>query len=101
MEINLRNENKCFNNLRMSPDNLLHLHNILLGYGLKGTRETGSLECLGIYLWTCAHNLATRRSSDRFEQSLIQLVGRLVMSPRLCVGGHTLFLFQQTAVMLE
>ena len=54
----------------MSPDNLLHLHNILLGFGLKGTRQTGSLECLGIYVWTCAHNQAVRRSRDRFEQSL-------------------------------
>ena len=54
----------------MSPDNLLHLHDILLGFGLKGTRETGSLECLGIYVWTCAHNQAVRRSRDRFERSL-------------------------------
>ena len=54
MEVNLQNERKCLDNLRMSPDNLLHLHNILLGFGLKGTREIGSLEYLGIYLWTCA-----------------------------------------------
>ena len=66
MEVNMRNERKCMDNLRMSPDNLLHLHDILLGFGLKGTRETGSLECLGIYVWTCAHNQATRRSRDRF-----------------------------------
>ena len=70
MEVNLRNKRKCLDNLCMSPDNLLHLHNILLGFGLKGTRETGPLECLGIYLWTCAHNLATRRSSNEFERSL-------------------------------
>jgi len=70
MEVNRRNERKCLDNLRMSPDNLLHLHNILLGFVLKGTRETGSLECLGIYLWTCAHNQASRRSRDRFERSL-------------------------------
>ena len=37
MEINLRNEQKCLDNLRISSDNLLHLHNILLGFGLKGT----------------------------------------------------------------
>ena len=56
MEVNLRNERKCLDNLRISPYNLLHLHNILLGFGPKGTRQTGSLECLGIYVWTCAHN---------------------------------------------
>ena len=38
MEVNLRNEQKCLDNLRMSPDNLLHLHNILLGFSLKGTQ---------------------------------------------------------------
>ena len=38
MEVNRRNEWKCLDNLRMSPDNLLHLHNILLGFGLKGTQ---------------------------------------------------------------
>ena len=54
----------------MSPDNFLHLHDILLGFGLKGTRETGSLECLGIYVWTCAHDQAVRRSRDIFERSL-------------------------------
>ena len=47
----------------MSPDDLL-------GFGLKGTRQTGSLETLGLYVWTCAHNSATRRSRDRFERSL-------------------------------
>ena len=47
----------------MSPDDLL-------GFGLKGTRQTGSLETLDLYVWTCAHNGATRRSRDRFERSL-------------------------------
>ena len=54
----------------MSPDNVLHLHDILLGFGLKGTRQTGSLEYLGIYVCTCAHNQAFRRSRDRFKRSL-------------------------------
>ena len=54
----------------MSPDDFMHLHVILLGFGLKGTRQTGSLETLGIYVWTCAHNQALRRSRDRFERSL-------------------------------
>jgi hypothetical protein len=48
----------------------MHLHDILLGFGLTGTQQTGSLEALGIYVWTCAHNQATRRSRDIFERSL-------------------------------
>ena len=54
----------------MSPDNFLHLHDIVLGFALKGTRQTRSLECLGIYVWTCAHNQAFQRSRDRFKRSL-------------------------------
>jgi hypothetical protein len=54
----------------MSPDDFMHLHDILLGFGLNDTQQTGSLEALGIYVWTCAHNQATRRSRDRFEWSL-------------------------------
>ena len=54
----------------MSPDVFLYLHNILLEYGLKGTQQTGSIETLGLYVWTCAHNGAARRSRDIFEQSL-------------------------------
>lgn len=70
MELNLRDENRCIDNLRMTPDEFLKLHDILVGFGLRGTRQTGSEETLGIYLWTCAHSLAVRRSKDRFERSL-------------------------------
>jgi len=70
MELNLQNEQRCKENLRMSPDAFLHLHNILVEYGLKGTQQTGSIETLGLYVWTCAHNGAARRSRDRFERSL-------------------------------
>ena len=38
MQLNLQNEQKCKENLRMSHDAFLHLHNILLEYGLKGTQ---------------------------------------------------------------
>jgi hypothetical protein len=43
-EINLRNAQKCLDNLCMSPDDFMHLHDILLGFGLTGTQQTGSLE---------------------------------------------------------
>ena len=37
IEHNLRNHRKCLDNLRMSPDDFMHLHDILLGFGLTGT----------------------------------------------------------------
>ena len=77
MHLNLSNPRKCLDNLCMSPDDFMHLHDILLGFGFKGTQQTGSLEALGIYVWTCAHNQATRRSGDRFERSL-DIVSRKV-----------------------
>jgi len=40
MQLNLQNEQSCKENLRMSPDAFLHLHNILVEYGLKGTQQT-------------------------------------------------------------
>jgi len=39
--------------------------------------KTGSIEALGIYVWTCAHNQATRRSGDRVERPL-DIVNRKV-----------------------
>ena len=33
MQLNLQNEQRCKENLRMSPDAFLHLHNILVEYG--------------------------------------------------------------------
>ena len=50
MHLNLSNHRKCLDNLRMSPDDFMHLHGILVGYGLKGTQQTRSLEALGIYV---------------------------------------------------
>ena len=38
MQLNLQNEQRCKENLHMSPDAFLHLHNILVEYGLKGTQ---------------------------------------------------------------
>lgn len=70
LEITLRNEELCLDNLRMSPDDFLHLHDILHGFGLKSTRQTGSMEILAMYVRTCAHHGATREGRDRFVRSL-------------------------------
>lgn len=70
MERNLFFSWRCNNNLRMSPEAFLHLHDMLLPYGLRSTRECGSKEALGLFIWTCAHGSAVRESQDRFERSL-------------------------------
>jgi hypothetical protein len=35
MEVNPRDENRCIDNLRMSPDDFKQLHNILVGFGSR------------------------------------------------------------------
>lgn len=70
LEITLHNEELCLDNLRMCPDDFLHLHDILHGFGLNSTRQTGSMEILAMYVRTCAHHGATREGRDRFVRSL-------------------------------
>ena len=55
MKLNLDDPTKCIDNLHMTPDAFLNLHDRLLPYGLKSTKECGSMEALGLYIWTCAH----------------------------------------------
>ena len=60
--------------------------------------ETGSLECLGIYLWTCAHNQAVRRSRDRFEQSL-DTVSRKIshITEVICRWAHSILVLADSS----
>ena len=46
---------KCIDNLHMSRDAFMHLHNMLLSFGLPSTDKCNSVEALGMYVWTCAH----------------------------------------------
>ena len=55
MKLNLDDPTKCIDNLRMSRDAFLNLHDCLLPYGLKSTKECDSMKALGLYIWTCAH----------------------------------------------
>jgi len=43
---------------------------MLLSFGLPSTDECNSVEALGMYVWTCAHQSASREYKDRFERSL-------------------------------
>ena len=61
---------KCRDNLCMSRDDFLNLHDRLLAYGLQCTKECRSMEALGLYIWTCAHGSGVRECRDRFERSL-------------------------------
>ncbi|XP_039782143.1 putative nuclease HARBI1 isoform X1 [Panicum virgatum] len=70
MKLSLDDPTKCIDNLRMSRDAFLNLHDRLLSYGLKSTKDCGSMEALGLYIWTCAHGAGVRECRDRFERSL-------------------------------
>ena len=70
MKLTLDDPTKCKDNLRMSCDAFMHLHNMLLPFGLPSTDKCSSVEALGMYVWTCAHQSASRECKDRFERSL-------------------------------
>ena len=69
MKLTLENPTKCIDNLRMSRDAFMHLHNMLLSFELPSTDKCSSVEALGMYICTCAHQSASRECKDRFERS--------------------------------
>ena len=50
MKLSLDDPTKCIDNLRMSRDAFLNLHDRLLPYGLKSTKDCGSMKALGLYI---------------------------------------------------
>jgi hypothetical protein len=71
VHMNLSNKKRCKNNLRISPDAFLHLHDILAtSFGLESTSQCDSKEALAMFIWTCGHASAVREAQDRFERSL-------------------------------
>jgi hypothetical protein len=66
----LKDPERCKVNFRMEPQDLLHLHDVLIRHhGLRPTR-IGSLERMCIFLWVCGHGASTREAYDRFERAL-------------------------------
>jgi hypothetical protein len=61
----------------MSRDSFMHLHNMLLPFGLTSTDKCTSIEALGMYMWMCAHQATARECKYRFERSL-DIVSRKV-----------------------
>ena len=66
MELTLDNPTKCIDNLHMSRDAFMHLHNMLLPFGLPSTDKCNSVEALGMYVWTCAHQSTSIECKYRF-----------------------------------
>ena len=66
----LHNPTACKDNFRMSRDAFMQLHNMLLPYGLPSTAKCDSVEALGMYVWTCAHQSTARECKYRFKWSL-------------------------------
>jgi hypothetical protein len=71
VELNMRDFRRCHDNFRMTPDSFRELLDTLVRYhGLKSTQEVESCEALGMFLWACGTQQATRQIRDRFERSL-------------------------------
>ena len=50
MHLTLANNTRCLENLRMSPDAFMHLHETLLPFGLLEIDKCTSVEALGMYI---------------------------------------------------
>lgn len=93
MQLNLHDPQRCINNLRMDPDTFMNLHRELGAFGLKSTRDCGSIEALGLCIWTCAHGSAVREAQDRFERSLD------TVSRKVSAVANVLFTWAQTVIV--
>jgi hypothetical protein len=80
VELNMRDFRKCHDNFRMTPDSFIELHDTLVRYhGLRSTQKVESREALGMFLWACGIQQATRQIRDRFERSLDTISRKMAM----------------------
>jgi hypothetical protein len=80
VELNMRDFRKCHDNFRMTPDSFRELHDTLVRYhGLRATQEVESCEALGMFLWACGTQQATRQIRDIFERSLDTIHRKMAM----------------------
>jgi hypothetical protein len=76
----MREFRKCHDNFCMTPDSFRELHDTLVRYhGLRSTQEVESCEALGMFLWACGTQQATRQIRDRFERSLDTIHRKMAM----------------------
>lgn len=68
---NLSDPRECYNMFRMNRPLFDRLHELLVAnYRLKSTRNMGSIECLGMFLWTIGAPQSFTQVANRFERSL-------------------------------
>jgi hypothetical protein len=80
VELNMRDFRKGHDNFRMTLDYFIELHDSLVRYhGLRSTQEVESCEELGMFLWACGTQQATRQIRDRFERSLDTISKKMAM----------------------
>jgi hypothetical protein len=93
VETNLRDMRKCYDNFRMYPDAFVELHDYLVRYhGLVSTQEVESIEALGMFIWACGTQQATRQIGDRFGRSLDTI------SRKIGMVADAMFSFAQTII---
>jgi hypothetical protein len=77
---NMRDFRECHDNFCMTPDSFIELHDSLVRYhGLRSTQEVESCEALGMFLWACGTQQATRQIRDIFKRSLDTISRKMAM----------------------
>jgi hypothetical protein len=67
----LADRKMCYKMFRMYPDVFHKLHNLLVtNYGLISSRYMGSVECLGMFLWTVGAPQSFSQVQNHFSRSL-------------------------------
>jgi hypothetical protein len=93
MKLTLDNPTACVDNLRISRDTFMYLHNMLLPYGLPCTDKCDTIKALGMYVWTCAHQSATRECKHRFGRSFD------TVSRKVTEVAHVMYRWAQTILV--
>ena len=67
------------------------LHDTLLPFGLPSIDKCTSVEALGMYIWTCAHQSACKECKDRFERSLDTVSRKIIVVKEVIYRRAILF----------
>jgi hypothetical protein len=80
----------------MTPNDFTEFHDTLVRYhGLRSTQEVESCETLGMFLWACGTQQATRQIRDRFERSLDTI------SRKMAQVADAMYGFAQTNICIK
>lgn len=93
VELNLRDASRSYNNFRMSPNEFLQLHDILVNHhGLESSEGVSSVEALAMFVWACATKQSCRQIHERFERSLS------TVSNKMGMVADVMYSFAQTVI---